>query len=169
MTYNANLTTSGAIAATAAKQFYDRRLLENMKPLLVHNQFAQKRPMPAHNGKTVEFRRWTPFGPLTQPLSEGEPPEGQTLDMSSLTVTVRQYGGFVTISDLLDLTAIDNVKNDAVGHDGPPGRAHPGHPRPRRAAHGRQRDLRRRQDRPRRAHRRGQADQPGAAQGRGAP
>lgn len=114
MTYNANLTTSGGIAATAAKQFYDRRLLENMKPLLVHNQFAQKRPMPAHNGKTVEFRRWTPFGPLTEPLSEGEPPEGQTLDMSSLTVTVRQYGGFVTISDLLDLTAIDNVKNDAV-------------------------------------------------------
>lgn len=114
VTYNTNTTATSSIAATATKQFYDKRLLENMKPLLIHNQFAQKRPVPAHGGKTIEFRKWTPFAALTTPLTEGVPPEGQTLNMTNMTATVAQYGGFVTISDLLDLTSIDSVKSDAV-------------------------------------------------------
>lgn len=114
VTFNTNTTATSSIAATATKQFYDKRLLENMKPLLIHNQFAQKRPVPAHGGKTIEFRKWTPFAALTTPLTEGVPPEGQTLNMTNMTATVAQYGGFVTISDLLDLTSIDSVKSDAV-------------------------------------------------------
>ncbi len=114
VTYNTNTTGTGTLAVTATKQYYDKRLLENMKPLLIHNQFAQKRPMPAHHGKTIEFRKWTPFAALTTPLTEGVPPEGQALSMTNLTATIAQYGGFVTVSDLLDLTAIDNVKTDAV-------------------------------------------------------
>ena len=114
VTYNTNTTATASLAVTATKQYYDKRLLENMKPLLIHNQFAQKRPMPSHNGKTIEFRKWTPFKALTTPLTEGVPPEGQALSMTNLTATIAQYGGFVTVSDLLDLTAIDNVKSDAV-------------------------------------------------------
>ena len=113
MAMNTQTTATSTISSTM-KEYWDRKLLENMKPMLIHQQFGQKRPMPANNGKTVTFRKWTPFGALTTPLTEGEPPDGQSLTQTEVEATVKQYGGFVTESDLLDLTAIDNVKMDAA-------------------------------------------------------
>ena len=39
-------------------------------------------------------------------------PDGQTLDVTSMTLS--RYGGFVRITDLLDLTAIDPVMIETV-------------------------------------------------------
>ena len=41
-------------------------------------------------------------------LTEGVTPDGQKLSMSTITATVAQYGGYVEMSDMLLLTAIDN-------------------------------------------------------------
>ena len=112
-TLNTNTTATSGISSTMG-EYWDRKLLENMKPKLLHLQFGQKRPMPANNGKQVSFRKWTPFGALTTPLTEGTPPAGQSLAQTEITATIAQYGGYVTESDLLDLTAIDNVKMDAA-------------------------------------------------------
>ena len=43
------------------KTFYDKTLIELAKPNLVHMQFAQKRPIPPHGGKTIEFRKMKPL------------------------------------------------------------------------------------------------------------
>lgn len=112
-TLNTNTTTTAGLSVEM-REYYDRKMLENMKPILIHQQFGQKRPMPAHNGKTIEFRRWTPFGALTTPLTEGVPPEGQEMSATNLTATVSQYGGFVAVSDMLDLTSIDPAYSDAA-------------------------------------------------------
>ncbi len=90
------------------KTFYDRNLLENAEPALVHDQWAQERDIPKNSGKTIEFRRYEALPKVTEPLTEGVTPEGQTMSVTSLEATVKQYGGFVSLSDVLIMTAFDN-------------------------------------------------------------
>lgn len=113
MALNTNLTTSTGLSPTM-QTYYDRRLLENMKPKLVHMEYGQKRPIPKNGGKTIQFRKFTPFNALTTPLQEGIIPDGQTLNQTEITATVEQYGGYVAVSDLLDLTAIDPIIDESV-------------------------------------------------------
>ena len=75
---------------------------------LVHDQFAQKHPIPANGGKTIQFRRFAPLGKALTALTEGVTPDGQSLSMTTVEAAVRQYGGYIQMSDLLLLTAIDN-------------------------------------------------------------
>lgn len=90
------------------KTYYEKRLLDNAEPKLVHNQFGDKYPIPKGSGKTIELRKYSPLAKATTPLTEGVTPDGQALDVSALTAAVKQYGGWVQLSDMLDLTAIDD-------------------------------------------------------------
>ena len=91
------------------KTFYDMTLIDEASPELVHDQFGQKRPIPAHGGKTIEFRKFAPYEKATTPLDEGVTPTGKTLNVTAITSTCNQYGDYTTIDDVLELTAIDNV------------------------------------------------------------
>jgi N4-gp56 family major capsid protein len=111
-------TTLNTVAPTTYlnKTYYDRTMLEWAKAQLVYAQFGQKRPIPRNSGKTVEFRRWTLFTPnkTTQALTEGVTPSSQSLGQTKVEATIAQYGAYVEISDLLDLTAYDPVINDSA-------------------------------------------------------
>lgn len=65
MALNTNTTQTSSLQATSLKTWYDRTLLENMRPKLVHYEYAQKRPVPKNGGRTVDFRKWTPFEAVT--------------------------------------------------------------------------------------------------------
>lgn len=106
-----NATTSnteGNDLSPEMKTFYDRNLIKNAMPALVHDQFGQKRNIPQGRGKTIEFRKYSPFPKALTPLTEGVTPSGRALNVTTVTATVRQYGDFVCLTDLLILTAIDN-------------------------------------------------------------
>lgn len=103
----ANTTTATGMAVEM-KTFYDRTLIENAEPELVHDQWAQTRDIPQNGGKTIEFRKYDQLPKALTPLTEGVTPEGQEMKVTKLEATVKQYGGFVALSDLLILTAIDN-------------------------------------------------------------
>ena len=90
------------------KTYYSDYLIDNAVPKLVHDQFGQKHPIPKNGGKTIEFRKYSPLPKLTEALTEGVTPDGQPLSVSTITATIAQYGGYVTLSDMLMLTAIDN-------------------------------------------------------------
>lgn len=112
-----NKTTSNASGnklTDEIKTYYSDYLIDLAEAQLVHDQFGQKRPIPAGSGKTIEFRKFTPLAKITDALVEGVTPDGQALDVSVLPATVSQYGGYVIITDMLDLTAIDNIKTEAV-------------------------------------------------------
>jgi len=96
------------ISSVEMKAYYDTELIRNAEPLLIHDRFGQKRFIPKNGGKTIEFRRLNPFPKASKPLVEGVTPDGKKLDWSKLSATVNQYGDYVTISDMLDLTAVDN-------------------------------------------------------------
>lgn len=108
---NTNTTTqvtSGASMSVEMKTFYDRNLIRLAEPELVHDRHAQKKPIPKNGGKTIEFRKYSSLPKLTTALTEGVTPDGQKLNVTNITATVAQYGGYVTISDILSLSAIDN-------------------------------------------------------------
>lgn len=109
-------TNTQPTATYLNKTYYDRTLLETAKANIVYANFGQKRSIPRNNGKVVEFRRWTLFTPnkVTQALTEGVTPSSQSLGQTKVEATIAQYGAYVEISDLLDLTAYDPVINDSA-------------------------------------------------------
>lgn len=108
---NVNLTgdnTEGNDLSAEMKTYYEKRLIDVASPKLVHDRFGDFYPIPRHGGKTVEFRRYSPLAKADKPLTEGVTPNGSKLNVSSVTADLEQYGDWIGLSDMLDLTAIDN-------------------------------------------------------------
>ena len=106
-TQNQNATSASGMSAEM-KTFYEKRLIDQAEPALVHDQFGDPYPIPANGGKNIEFRKYDSLPKATTPLTEGVTPDGQTMNVSTVTAEVKQYGGWVPITDTLQLTAIDN-------------------------------------------------------------
>ena len=104
---NTNVTTDSGLS-DEMKTFYSDYLIDIASAKLVHDQFGQKHPIPKNGGKTIEFRKFSPLPKSLGELVEGVTPEGQKLTVSTVTAEVKQYGGYVELSDVLILTAIDN-------------------------------------------------------------
>lgn len=108
---NTNVTTqtgAGQDLSGEMKTYYSDYLIDMAEPELVHDQFGQKHTIPLNGGKTIEFRKYDPLPKALTPLTEGVTPDGQKLSMGVVSATVKQYGGFIELSDMLILTAIDN-------------------------------------------------------------
>jgi ABC-type sugar transport system ATPase subunit len=107
---NLNVQTTGTEGLSdEMKTYYSDYLIDHAKPNLVHDQFGQKHPIPKNGGKKIQFRKFTPFSKATTVLKEGITPDGGSLEVTVLESEVKQYGYYVTLSDILQLTAIDNV------------------------------------------------------------
>ncbi len=111
-----NTTTSTNASTYFNKTFYDRKLLDTAKTRFVHANFGQKRSIPRNSGKRVEFRKYNLFTPDTDALTlvEGVTPTGQNLTQSKVEAEVKQYGAYVEMSDLLEMTAYDPVIADSA-------------------------------------------------------
>ena len=96
------------------KTFYDMTLIDEAQASLVHDQFGQKRPIPKNGGKTIEFRKFAALAKATTPLVEGVTPDGKGLTVTTITATVNQYGDYITQSDVLELTSLDNTILEAT-------------------------------------------------------
>ena len=90
------------------KTFYEKRLIDQAEPRLVHDQFADYYPMPQNGGKTIEFRKYDSLPKAKTPLTEGVTPNGQALTVTTVTSDLHQYGGWTPLTDVLQMTAIDN-------------------------------------------------------------
>ena len=106
--------TSGNNLSDEMKTYYSDYLIDNASPKLVHDQFGQKHNIPEGGGKQIEFRKYSPLPKLTSSINEGVTPDGQKLTVSTVTAPVKQYGGYVTLTDMLMLTAIDNNMTQAT-------------------------------------------------------
>lgn len=107
-------TTGSAGLSNQTKTFYEKKLIRSAEPNLVHAQFGQERNIPKGGGKSIEFRRYAPLPKALTPLTEGVTPTGQNMNSYSITATVAQYGGYVELSDVLDLAAIDPNVEEAT-------------------------------------------------------
>lgn len=105
------------------------RMLTRALPLLVFEKFGQTYPLPTNSTQTAKFRRYFLSGatgsagngsgdfytPLaTTPLVEGVTPEGRVLANQDYTVTLAQYGDYITITDVVNDTHPDNILAEAT-------------------------------------------------------
>ena len=112
-----NASTSNSLGndlSPEVKTFYDKDLIRLAEPYLVHDRFGQTKPIPRGNGKTIEFRKFSKLPKALTPLTEGVTPDGQAMNVSTITAAVQQYGGFVKITDILQLVAYDPIITEAT-------------------------------------------------------
>ena len=103
------MTPYGAGEGLSAEMraYYSDYLIDNAEPYLAHDLFAQKHRIPK-GAKTISFRKYDPLPKRMTPITEGVTPDGQNLRVSVVEATVAQYGGYVELTDLLLLSAVDN-------------------------------------------------------------
>ena len=96
-----NLQNTTATMSKEMKTFYEKRLIDQAEPRLVHDQFADYYPVPQNGGKTIEFRKYDSLPKATTPLTEGVTPNGQALNVTTITSDLHQYGGWTPLTDVL--------------------------------------------------------------------
>ncbi|MFP4086390.1 MAG: N4-gp56 family major capsid protein [Desulfobacteraceae bacterium] len=107
------LTTTTQVDPAVAV-FYDRILLKRGLPYEVHDTWAQVRNLDAKSGNTIKFRRYSALSLALTPLPQGRKPPGQALSKTDLTAKVSQFGDWVHITDMVDLTVEDKVLTEAA-------------------------------------------------------
>lgn len=99
--------------STLDKTFTDTALLDNARDKLIYTQLGKKLNLPANKGTSMEIRRWKTLGRIGK-LTEGVIPSGKKMSQVAITITIAQYGDYVTISDMLSNHAIDDAKLGAL-------------------------------------------------------
>ena len=89
--------------------FYDRTLLKRLVGSLHFAKYGQKRNISKHNGTEIDMRRFNSLAPAMTPLTEGVKPEGTEFTVTNVRATVKQYGAYVPVTDMLDLAGLDPV------------------------------------------------------------
>ena len=113
-TVEQGIVTNENALSPEMKTFYDKTLITLAGANLVHEQFGQRRPIPKHGGKTVEFRRFSKLPKALTAITEGVTPAGNKLNVSAVSCTVDQYGDYIEQTDMLELTAVDNTIVEAT-------------------------------------------------------
>ncbi len=70
--------------------------------------------LPLRSGKTVQFFRYSLFSANTQPSSEGTVGNSIVLGTSTISASVSEYSDYITLSTLLQETAIDPIAENAA-------------------------------------------------------
>ena len=91
------------------KTFYERTLIERLLPELNFYRDARKKKLPKNQGRTVNFRKFNSLTAPSSSLTEGVTPDGNDLNVTTITATVNQEGDWVLVSDLIQMTGIDPV------------------------------------------------------------
>ena len=108
MSANTNYSYSSGIAPTAIETWFQRRALKNVEPNLGYLTDAQMIEQPKNNGKMVTFFRYSELPAITKPLFEGVTPDGQNLTETAFSVMTRNYGGWMSYTDEIDLWHVDS-------------------------------------------------------------
>lgn len=124
------VTSYGDISPAVAAYSVVRMLKRGM-PYLHLEKFGQTYPLPTNSTQTAKFRRYFLSGATgsagsgnpanafyvpvaTTPLVEGVTPAGSKLANQDYTVTLAQYGDYVTITDVVEDTHTDPVLQQAT-------------------------------------------------------
>lgn len=84
------------------------------KKAVIFQQLGEKQVLPSHNSKTFQFTRYDRLAlPLTT-LTDGVTPDNTTMSISTVTAVCDQFGAFVNLSDVANLTIKHPVMVKAI-------------------------------------------------------
>lgn len=88
--------------------YFDSVFLIELFPELIHLLFGQTRNIPRGAGtKVVRFRRYNVLSQKTTALAEGITPAADSMTITDVEATVKQYGSYLEFTDVLDFTTQD--------------------------------------------------------------
>lgn len=108
-----NNTVYGDISPRTAA-YADKMLLAREVTNNILGQFGQVRPIPKKHSKTIKFRRYNKLTNATVPIVEGVTPDGSPLTNTDVEVTLKQYGAFIRITDVIEDTHEDPVLAESI-------------------------------------------------------
>ncbi len=94
--------------------YADAKLLKRAQPNNVLAQFGEVRPVPKNRGQVVIFRRYNKLDATPVELQEGVTPTGKKLTKTDITATIKQYGDWIGIDDVIKDTHEDPVLNEMI-------------------------------------------------------
>lgn len=92
----------------------ERQMLKHAGPVIVLDKLGLTKPMPKNKSTTMKFRRPKTFTAATTPLAEGQTPTATAFQYEDVSVTIKQYGQVVIVTDVIQDTHEDPVLNDAT-------------------------------------------------------
>lgn len=101
------LDTNGMPRLTRA--YYMKTFLAVAEGERLHARWGQQTTLPQGNGNTVMWRRYLKLTAATTPLTEGVTPTGSNLAYEQVLGTVKQYGDWVGITDIVTYLHPDNT------------------------------------------------------------
>lgn len=107
-------TYNGVGISQRTNVYAERQMLKHAGPVRVLDKFALVKPMPKNKSQTVKFRRPKTFTAQTTPLVEGVTPSSTQFMYEDVSVSLKQYGQVVEITDHIADTLEDPVLNDAT-------------------------------------------------------
>lgn len=111
--------------STEQRTFYVLTLIKRLLPYLPMFEDAQRMTVPEHSGGfgvdangvgQIQFRKFNALAvpDAPQALAEGVAPNDQSLNVSTVTTYLRQYGGWIKVSDIAATASIDQVMTQAM-------------------------------------------------------
>lgn len=94
--------------------YADRRLLSRNQFNNIIGQFGQTRTLPKNATQVISFRRYNKLDSTPAQLTEGVTPAGKTLTRTDVTATIRQYGDWIRINDVIRDTHEDPILNESI-------------------------------------------------------
>jgi len=98
--------TTGGLTVTMST-YFSKVFLEKARLLIRHDAFAQKRGVPANQGKVVNFTRHIQPAVQTTGLTESVTPTAVNVSGQQVAVTLVEYGAYEQISKFYERTSID--------------------------------------------------------------
>ncbi len=106
-------TNSASNFSADVVAYIEKTVLPLAQRQLVAYQFGDPLSLPEHRGTTYTAVRYNRIPLPFAPLSEGVPPVGQTMSITTVSATAQQWGDKVTVTDVADLTIFHPVFQQA--------------------------------------------------------
>lgn len=100
---------SGVGVQVAPDFYYDKQFLDRLELNLMFDQLCEKKRLPKGMGGQVTWTRYNNLAANVTPINPGVIPAAINISAAQISAIPLQYGDFVTVSDAIELKAIDPV------------------------------------------------------------
>lgn len=106
--------TNRSVFPPGSDAYFDRVLLINSYPNLIHGSFAQQKILPKNSGSTIIFRSIPRLETVPIPITDGVTGPGTSLSVVDIKAQIDWYANYVTITDQVQMVVENNPINDAT-------------------------------------------------------
>ena len=94
--------------------FADAKLLEKAKINNIAGRFSDSKTLPKRKSQTITFRRFSKLDSTPVVLQEGVTPTGKPMAATDVSCSLKQYGDFIRITDVIEDTYEDPILQEAT-------------------------------------------------------